>query len=192
MRFFFCTFIILIPSLFFAKCNLNLARTSAIYINELEKAELRSYQNNSVCEVLEQELGLCSKKQLKKINKKVKVAEILHNYCQPHLPPYPVTKKESFFKGAELYSWKEHEGYFWFSLLPGTNRLKDLKEIKLNRLSYNYLLEKIKQLPPNIQIGWNNEVLTKQIPGFKASFPPSETTKEIKAQIKKLKLTLIK
>ena len=36
-----------------AQCNLNLIKASVNYITELENAKLRSYQNSSVCEVLD-------------------------------------------------------------------------------------------------------------------------------------------
>ncbi len=56
----------LILSLFFtinvsADCNLKMAVAAGTYLNELEKAKLTSYQNNSACEVLSYEFWNCER-----------------------------------------------------------------------------------------------------------------------------------
>ncbi len=139
----------------FADCNLNLTIATGKYIEELEKAKLTNYQNNSVCEVLDYEIGQCSKAQKVKLEKAFNVKEVHRNYCQPHLPEPAYLLKENFMKGAQLYSWKEFQGFHWYALLPGTNRPKTTKELISVKSSEWQLLEKFKQLPPAVEIGWN-------------------------------------
>lgn len=177
-------------SLSWADCNIDLAKASGEYLAELEKAELRSYQNNSVCAVLDQELASCSKGQLAKLKKSFNIKEVHRNYCQPHLPPYPVTNKKEFFKGVELYSWKEHEGYYWYAILPGTNRLKTTKELLANKLSHSYLKAKLRQLPPNAEISWNNLTKVDDKQNLRFSRPSESVVKDIKTYISKSKLVL--
>ncbi len=176
----------------YSACNLELAQASGKYLELLESASLRSYQNRSVCEVLDQEIAACTKKQMAKIEKQFNPKIILGSYCQPHLPPYPSTNKEQFLKGAELYSWKENEGYFWYSLLPGTNRQKSASEIKANKMSYRYLLAKIEQLPPKIIITWNHETSNNEEEALNLSLPDQSKVKAIKSQIERSKLLLQK
>ncbi len=107
-----------------ADCNLQVATAAGQYIAALEKAGLTKYQNNSVCEVLDYEFWSCSKSQKANLEKSFKVKEVLGNYCQPHLRPSGTVSKDELVKGAEIFSWKDYNGYLWYALLPGTNRLK--------------------------------------------------------------------
>ncbi|MCB0422905.1 MAG: hypothetical protein KDD61_18030 [Bdellovibrionales bacterium] len=147
--------LLFLPIASWAKCNTKLAKASGIYLQELETAHLPKYQSLGACEVLDRELANCSKKQIAKLNKSFNVKEVRGNYCQPYLPPYPSVDKDHFLKGAELFSWKEPGGYIWYALLPGTNRRKSSDELKKHRISYLYLEETVKQLPPQIEISWN-------------------------------------
>lgn len=143
------------PSL--AECNFDVALASGRYIAELEKAELRRYQNNSVCEVLDNEVSSCSEGQLAKLQKAFDIKEVRGNYCQPHLPqPRTPPAKDAFLKGAELYSWKEYAGYHWFALLPGTNRQKTTKELIANRITRAVLKQILQNLRPSTDVTWNN------------------------------------
>ncbi len=182
--------LMIFTNLTWATCNVDLAKSSGRYLVELEKVKLRSYQNSSTCEVLDQELSNCSKGQLAKIEKSFNVKNVLHNYCQPHLPPYPVTNKKQFVKGADLFSWKEHEGYYWYAILPGTNRLKTSKEILAKKLSYRYLKAKLEQLPPNIEINWNNLVTVDDKRNLEFSAPSKKIVDQIKVYASKSKLIL--
>jgi hypothetical protein len=175
----------------FANCNYGLAEASGKYLVELEKAKLRKYQNNSVCEVLDQEIANCSADQIKKLKNTYDVDEVRGNYCQPHLPPYQSTDREQFMKGADLFSWQEDEGYIWFAIFPGTNRLKTTKEITNSKISYSHLREKLTHLPANTQISWNNlgSIDDKQKLNF--SIPNKKTVERLREIASESKLTLL-
>ncbi len=192
MKIFLLISVVLVSNLAWADCHIEVARTAGKYLLELEKAKLRSYQDNSVCEVLDRELEECSKVQLADLEKTFDVKEVLGIYCQPHLPPYPMTDKAQFLKGADLFSWKETDGYYWYAVLPGTNRLKTIKEIRANRMSYSHLKVRLEQLPPNTDITWNNlsaiDIEKKQSLNF--SIPPQHVVEKIKTDSIKAKLML--
>ena len=63
------------------------------------------------------------------------------------------------FKGVELYSWKECSSCEWqFALLPGTNRLKTLAEIKEPRrtiLGLAQLRQHLSRLPRGEKVFWD-------------------------------------
>ena len=67
------------------------------------------------------------------------------------------------FKGVELYSWKDCASCEWqFALLPGTNRLKTLTEIKEpTRVirGVSELKQHLSRLPEGEQVGWNSRRL---------------------------------
>jgi hypothetical protein len=69
-------------------------------------------------------------------------------------PPAP----RPAFKGIELYSWKECSSCAWqFVLLPGTNRLKTLAEIKeptRKLLGVAQLKEHLLRLPKGENVFW--------------------------------------
>ena len=184
--------LILLASHVWAQCNLNLIKASANYIIELENAKLRSYQNSSVCEVLDQEFGSCSKSLMSKLENTLNIKEVLGNYCQPHLPPYPSTNKEHFLKGAQLFSWKESEGYYWYAILPKTNHQISGNEIMENKISYVRLLVKLGQLPSDIHIYWNSLSFVDNKSNIRFSLPAKAIVKKVEARIAKAKLTLAK
>jgi hypothetical protein len=76
-----------------ADCNLPLAKATASYLQELEKAKLQKYQDPKPCEVLDAEFKQCSMKQKAQLERALSVRvgpDILGNICMPHLaPPEP-------------------------------------------------------------------------------------------------------
>ena len=71
----------------YSNCNLNLARASGLYLQELEKAKLQVYQGDGACKVLDDELKKCTERQRSKLSKEFSLKEVLGNICMPHLPP---------------------------------------------------------------------------------------------------------
>lgn len=178
-----------------AECNFNLAKASGQYLLELEQAKKRSYQNSSVCEVFSQELEDCTKTQLNQLQKVMNSKEILGNYCQPHLPPYPMLDKALFAKGAKLFSWKENEGYFWYALIPDNNRKKlnknkGVSDIMENKMSFTYLVAVLEQLPANINLYWNKPLAHDSAKELQLSFPSDLVFKKIETIASKEKLKL--
>jgi hypothetical protein len=175
----------------FAECNLELAKASGTYLSELEKLKLYRYQNNSVCEVLSNEFWNCTEAQKAKLNQAFEVKEVLGNYCGPHLPPpkYPISKND-YMKGISLFSWKDADGYFWYALLPGTNRLKTSKELLDYKVSEGYLKEKLKNLPENVDISWNNLIEVSDKEKLEFSLPEKKKLEEIKKSAQKSKLKI--
>ncbi len=157
--FLFFIFQSVLMSMAFADCNLNLVIAAGKYIEELEKAKLTKYQNKSVCEVLDYEIGQCSNTQKVKLGKAFNVNEVHRNYCQPHLPPpsHPLIQ-EDFMKGAALYSWRDFQGFQWYALLPGTNRMMTTKELIAAKSNEWQLRKKFKELQQSTEISWNNLV----------------------------------
>lgn len=184
--------LILLANHVWAECNFNLTKASGKYLTELENANLRSYQNRSVCEVLDQEFGNCTKSQISKLENILNIKEILGNYCQPHLPPYPSTNKDKFLKGAQLFSWKANEGYYWFAILAGEKPQNNINEIIENKLSYKHLLVKLGQLPSNIHINWNSFSYVGNKREIRFSLPPQVIVKKIEDKIAKENLILSK
>lgn len=187
--------IVLSSSISIADCNLKVAIAAGQYLEVLERSELRRYQNNSVCEVLDYEFWSCSETQIKKLESTLNIKEILGNYCQPHLPPPKnAINKDHFMKGADLYSWREPSGYVWYSLLPGTNRNKSVKEITENKVTVGYLKVELKKLPKKTYITWNNLVGVEDKSSMEFTFPENKTVKEIvkSAEAKDLNISIIK
>lgn len=176
-----------------ADCNLNLTIASGKYIEELEKAKVTKYQNNSVCEVLDYEIGKCSASQMTKVAKAFNVKEVHRNFCQPHLPPpQGALDKDQFMKGAELYSWKDFQGFHWYALLPGTNRKKSTTEVLAAKSNEWSLQEKLKQLPPQTEISWNNLALIDDQQNLEFSVPSQNVIREVTTSAVSAKLKLEK
>lgn len=174
-----------------AECNLKLTIAAGQYIEELEKIGATKYQNNSVCEVLDYEIGKCSATQKAKIEKAFNVKEVHRNYCQPHLPQAEgLMNKEAFMKGAELYSWKDFQGFQWYTILPGTNRSKTTQEITAAKNNEWQLLEKLKQLPPSTEISWNNVVHLQDQKTLEFSIPSKDVIKKFTKAATEAKLKL--
>lgn len=176
----------------FAECNLKLASVAGQYLAELEKARLQKYQNNSVCEVLDYELANCSDSQKEKLKKDFDYIEVWGNYCQPHLPPPKnALSKDYFIKGADLFSWQDQSGYYWYSVLPGTNRLKKMKEIVENKISEGALKEMFKQIPEDTDIHWNSMYqMNDKKKNIEFSLPPKKALDGIKTKASQAKLKL--
>lgn len=174
-----------------ANCNLNLVKATGKYIEELEKAKIVKYQNISVCEVLDYEIGKCSKIQSSELKKAFNIQAVHRNYCQPFLPPpESAPDKELFMKGADLFSWKDFQGFQWYALLPGTNRPKTTKELTDVKNSEWHLLQKLQQLPPRIDVNWNNLVTIQDKKNLDFSYPPPEVVKGIEQNAAKANLKL--
>ncbi|MEA2008629.1 MAG: hypothetical protein U9O54_05875 [Chloroflexota bacterium] len=58
------------------------------------------------------------------------------------------------FKGMELYSWQNDGGDWMFSIMPGTNRLKTVSEVKGNSLSLRGVKTKFCQMAKAEQVFW--------------------------------------
>lgn len=179
----------------FADCNLKVAAAAGQYLATLEEAKLTKYQNNSVCEVLSYEFWNCTEKQKSKLKSAFNLKEVLGNYCQPHLPPPKNTiAKEQFLKGADIYSWRDHSGYLWYALLPGTNRTKSTKELTESRVSPGFLKQELKNLPSKTQLAWNNLVGVEDKSNLEFSLPDDKTLKDIlkSAETVDLQITIVK
>ena len=81
------------------------------------------------------------------------------------------------FKGVELYSWKECSSCAWqFALLPGTNRLKTLAEIKEPThaiLGVAQLRQHLSRLPKGENVYWDS----RPFPGM--SLPEPDTIADL-------------
>lgn len=178
-----------------AECNLKVATAAGHYLSALEAAKLRSYQNSSVCEVLNYEFWNCTERQKTKLNAEFDLKQVLGNYCQPHLPP-PIKNltQESLVKAAELYSWQDQSGYLWYALLPGSNRNKTTKELITSKMSPGYMLLELRNLPQNTEIVWNNVVLIEDKSNLEFSLPEEKALRKIvnAAEQAKLKVTVVK
>ncbi len=192
--------VVLLSNLWFstaalADCNLKVATAAGQYLAALEEGKLTKYQNNSVCEVLNYEFWNCTEKQKTKLKSAFNLREVLGNYCQPHLPPPKNTlSNEQFMKGADLYSWRDHSGYTWYALLPGTNRTKNTKELTENKVSPGYLKQELKNLPSKTEITWNNLVSIDDKSDLEFSIPDDKTLRDIlkSAEQGNLKITVVK
>jgi hypothetical protein len=63
------------------------------------------------------------------------------------------------FKGMELYSWKPAGGNWYFSLLHGTNRQKDVSEItkpEVTILGIDNLKQRLAKLAEGESVSWSN------------------------------------
>ena len=182
-----------LSSTLFADCNLKVAKAAGQYLATLEEAKLTKYQNNSVCEVLNYEFWNCTEKQKSKLKSSFNLKEVLGNYCQPHLPPpRNAIEKEMFMKGADIYSWRDENGYgyVWYALLPGTNRTKSTKEIIERKGAAGYLKQELKNLPPNTQIAWNNLVSVEDKSNLEFALPDDKNLKDIIKSAKSLDLQM--
>ncbi len=173
-----------------ANCNLKVATAAGQYIAALEKAGLTKYQNSSVCEVLDYEFWSCSKSQKFTLEKSFKVKEVLGNYCQPHLRSSTPLSGNELMKGAELFSWKDHNGYLWYALLPGTNRIKTTRELIENKITSGYLRETILNLPPGTEVSWNPLTAVEDRKNLEFSIP-AEAASDIKARAAQAKIKLV-
>lgn len=179
----------------FADCNLKVATAAGQYLATLEEANLRMYQNNSVCEVLNYEFWNCTEKQKSKLKSAFNLREVLGNYCQPHLPPPKnAIAKDQFMKGGDLYSWRDASGYVWYALLPGTNRNKTTKELTESKVSPGYLKQELKNLPAETQLAWNNLDRLEDKTNLEFSLPDDKTLKDIlkSAKTANLQITVVK
>ncbi len=93
-------------------------------------------------------------------------------------------------KGAELFSWKDHNGYPWYALLPGTNRLKTTKEITDNKVTSDYLMEVILNLPPGTEVSWNNLGAVEDRKNLEFSIPATVAS-ELNARAAQAKIKLV-
>jgi hypothetical protein len=87
-------------------------------------------------------------------------------------------------KGIELYSWKSSDQEWWFSLLPGTNRLKQENEIKNPEVALTGIEElkkRLAHLAPGENVFWQNLAAE--------PFPPESFT-EVKAFCDSIKINL--
>lgn len=171
---------LLCSSYSFAECNLKVATAAGQYLASLEDANLRKYQNNSVCEVLNYEFWNCTEKQKTKLVSAFNLKEVLGNYCQPHLPPPKnAVDKNSLMKGAELYSWQDYNGYVWYALLPGTNRSKNTKELIEIKMSAGYLKQELKNIQLKTQISWNNLITIDDKSNLDFTLPGENAVRDI-------------
>ncbi len=174
-----------------AECNLELAKSAGSYIAALEKAKLQKYQDKSVCEVLNYEFTNCTDQQKASLQKTFAVKEVLGNYCQPHLAvPEIAGDRMGYMKGANLYSWKDENGYDWYALMPGTNRTQTTEELLQNRISEGSLKEHLATLPAGTEISWNSLISLSDPKGLPFGLPSTKSAREIqqKAKLAKLKL----
>lgn len=185
----------LISSDGFGDCNLKVASAAGHYLAALEEAKLTKYQNSSVCEVLNYEFWNCTEKQKTKLKEAFNLREVLGNYCQPHLPPpRNAIDKNQLLKGAELYSWRDQNGYLWYALLPGSNRTKNSKELTEFKVSPGYIRQELKSLPAKTEISWNNLVTVADKSALDFSLPDDKNLKKLlkSAELADLKITILK
>ncbi len=181
----------LFASTSFADCNLKVATAAGQYLAALEEAKLTKYQNNTVCEVLNYEFWNCTENQKSKLKSAFNLREVLGNYCQPHLPsPKNSIDKAQFMKGADLYSWQDRSGYFWYALLPGTNRTKSTKELIERKMSPGFLKQELSHLPANTEIAWNSLVTIQDKSNLEFSLPDDKTLKDILKNAKAVDLQI--
>ena len=100
------------------------------------------------------------------------------------------TKKDKYFKGVELYSWLSPEKTWSFSLLIGTNRIKNKQEVMSPENEIKSITELKRQLSKLAEgesvfwhIGYFNDSPSKQI--------PNEILKEIKNYTRNNKVELV-
>lgn len=92
---------------------------------------------------------------------------------------------EKSFKGVELYSWKNSNGEWMFSLVPGTNRNKTEAEVKKSQISGpEELAKRFSQLAEGEQIFWFHYGLK----GF--AYPDEKMIAEVESSAKKAKVDL--
>lgn len=103
-------------------------------------------------------------------------------------PAFAADKREAKpqFKGVELYSWKSDKGEWLFSLMPGTNRLKQPDEVKAKAkqiAGVAALKKAMGRLAVNEQVFWFHA-----IPGF--VHPKKGTIGDIVKHAKTIKVKL--
>lgn len=177
-----------------AECNLKMAIAAGTYLNELEKAQLTSYQNNSVCEVLSYEFWNCSTAQLKKMKKFFDYKEVLGNYCQPHLAVSEnlTWSKDTVMKGLVLYSWKNDYGYFWYALLPGKNGTRKTEELEKVKISEGYFKNILGSLPQGTEVVWNNLVSISDNKQLEFKFPKGKVSDQLNQIATTAKIKLVR
>lgn len=184
LSFFFSNFV-------FADCNYKVAESASQYLNELEKANLQKYQNSSVCEVLTNETERCSKEQIAELNNKANLKKTLGDYCEAYRKTAKAeASKNKWSKGAELLSWQDRNGIYWFALLPGTNRLKNTDEIVSNKVSSGNVRDELAKLPPKTHVVWNNVVKDEARKKLDFTFPPESVATGIRQEAQRAQLDL--
>lgn len=105
---------------------------------------------------------------------------------------YAERAERSQFKGVELYSFTtEENNTIQYALVPGTNTLKQIDFLIKNAISYEELIDKIKNLAPQENIFWGNTLSQKnnnETVTFK--YPDENTMEEIMSICKKLNISL--
>lgn len=97
-------------------------------------------------------------------------------------------EKKVQFKGVELYSWKDKDGNWVFVLANGTNRQKNVGEIKEERLKIKGVAELKKSLALLAEreyVVWSAH----RLPGFE--FPPKDTLKDVAKAAGESKIELV-
>jgi len=95
-------------------------------------------------------------------------------------------EKKPRFKGVELYSWKDVNGKWTFSLQTGTNKMKSIegiKNIKTPHLDVKTIHAALSKLAVGEQVFW-----THFIKGFE--FPPLATQRKVADTARKAKIKL--
>jgi hypothetical protein len=96
----------------------------------------------------------------------------------------------TWMKGADLYSWKESTGQVWYALLPGTNRTKHSEELLNAKITSSELISKLKQMPKNTDVSWNNSVGFDNTASLKLTLPSKSESRVIKKKMAELGLKL--
>ena len=97
-------------------------------------------------------------------------------------------------KGWELYSWQAKTGEWYFTLCPGTNGLKSIREILSSGILFEELKTQLSQLPAGEPVFWESAAwfqqthLDRRDPGFRQ--PPAETVSVVKGICAKRELQL--
>jgi hypothetical protein len=107
---------------------------------------------------------------------------VLHGFCSAD----EKREEKRWFKGVELYSWKDKEGGWVFVLVNGTNRLKTEKEIK-GAKDLIRGTEALQKAFAGLAIG-EHVTWVHRIKGFE--FPPETMRKEIETAAKKARIEL--
>ncbi len=96
------------------------------------------------------------------------------------------------FKGMELYSWQDQDGKWRFSILPGTNRNKNVSEVQDRPLSRTELRAAFCTMAKDELVFWMPyavEADTGQHHTFPS--PPGEIQKDIQALANRCRVQLV-
>ena len=83
--------------------------------------------------------------------------------CRSQIDPAHRATLAGSMKGYELYSWQEGE-HWYYSLLPGTNRIKSFDEISVEEVRLpdsEALMMELGRLPPGEWVYWTSQ----RVPG---------------------------